>query len=174
MKKLDALIEKQTSAREEARLQSLFLCYSEACMVIGTSNTRSRLSFDCARIPGQYKVQIRVLDIHGDKHTTLFHARHDRTLDSVVSACSAENVTPIVLKKILIQDNNSRSGDIYVRYYQAGRPVAFDVTMFSALQANLFENAALKAVHALGAEEERKYGTHKKYSEEGILCVPLI
>ena len=82
-----------------------------------------------------------VLDIYGD-HAIACHgrgdaiARHDRIRDKLVSACSSANLSPVVEKKNLIPESQSRTGDIFVPTWKAGKPAAFDITVTSSLQSN--------------------------------------
>ena len=75
-----------------------------------------------------------VLDIYGD-YAIACHgrgdaiARHDRIRDKIVSACSSANLSPVVEKKNLIPESQSRPGDIFVPTWKAGKPAAFDVTL---------------------------------------------
>ena len=102
-----------------------------------------------------------VFDIYGD-HAIACHgwgdaiARHDRIRDKLVSACSSANLSPVVEKKNLIPESQSRPGDIFDPTWKAGKPAAFDVTVTSSLQSNSLTNAATKAGYALDAADERK------------------
>ena len=81
---------------------------------------------------------------------------------------------PMVQKKNLMPESNSRSDDIHVPSWQAGKPAAFFLNMILSLQNSSLANVALKAGHALETAEERKNGTHENNcSERGILNVPL-
>ena len=106
-----------------------------------------------------------VLDIYGD-HAIACHgrgdaiARHDRIRDNIVSACSSAKLSPVVEKKILSPESQSRPGDIFVPTLKAGKPAAFDVTVTSSLQSNSLTNAVKKAGYALDAADERQYCLH--------------
>ena len=120
-----------------------------------------------------------VLDIYGD-HAIACHgrgdaiARHDRIRDNLVSACSSANLSPVVEKKNLIPESQSRPGDIFVPTWKAGKPAAFDVTVTSSLQSNSLTNADTKAGYALDAADERKYCLHDdNCAKMGITFVPL-
>ena len=67
----------------------------------------------------------------------------------------------MVQKKNLIPESNSRSDDIHVPSWQAGKPAAFYLNMVSSLQNSSHANVALKAGHALETAEERKMARMK-------------
>ena len=101
-------------------------------------------------------------------------ARHGRIRDKIVSACSSASLSPVVEKENLIPENQTRSGDIFVPTWKAGKPAAFDVTVTSSLQSNSLTNAATKAGYALDASDERKYCIHdNNCAKMGITFVPL-
>ena len=90
-----------------------------------------------------------------------------------MSPCSSANLSPVVEKKKLIPEKQSRPGDIFVPTWKAGKPAAFDVTVTSSLQSNSLTNAATKAGYALDAADERKYCLHDdNCAKMGITFVP--
>ena len=99
-------------------------------------------------------------------------ARHDQIRDKIVSACSSANLSPVV-KKNLIPESQSRTGDIFVPTSKSGKPAASDVTVTSSLQSNCLTNAATKAEYAFGAADEKKYCLHDdNCAKMGIRFVP--
>ena len=81
-----------------------------------------------------------VFDNYGD-HAIACHgggdaiAGHDQIRDKIVSACSSANLSPVVEKKNLTPESQSRPGDIFVPTWKAWKPAAFDVTVTSSMQS---------------------------------------
>ena len=91
-----------------------------------------------------------------------------------MSACSSANLSPVVEKKNLIPETQSRPRDSFVPAWKAGKPAAFDVSVTSSLQSNPLTNAATKAGFELDAADERKYCLHDDYcTKKGFVLVPL-
>ena len=114
-----------------------------------------------------------VLDIYGHQAMACHGrgdaiARHDRIKDKIVSACSSAYLSPVLEKKNLIPESQSRSGDIFVPTWKAGKPAAFDITVTSSLQSNYLTNAATKAGYALDAADERKCCLHDDNCEKWV------
>ena len=100
-------------------------------------------------------------------------SRHDRVRDRIFAACSTANLAPVCEQKILIRDNNSRPGDIYLPSWSAGQPSALYATITSTLQPSLISDAA-RCAFALTNAEDWKYEHHaQKCTDIGIQFVPL-
>ena len=101
-------------------------------------------------------------------------SRHDRVRDTIMTACSSANLSPVYEQKHLLLENNSRPGDVYLPSFIAGQPAALDVTIKSPLQASLISDAARTCGFALTLAEDRKIGHHyQKCSDMGIHFIPL-
>ena len=88
-------------------------------------------------------------------HPTCVEIQHPDIIESAIELYQhAVKMAPEV-KKIPTPTCNSWPGDIYVPFWQADRPAAFDVTMTTYS----YENAAFGAGHALEASKAQKYGT---------------
>ena len=72
-------------------------------------------------------------------------ARHNRLWDKTISACSANNLSPIREQKNVKPEANSRPGDVYLPCWSTGQPVALDVTLTSPLQHTINSNASRKS-----------------------------
>ena len=101
-------------------------------------------------------------------------SRHDCMRDKIISACSGALFCAIREQKILLPDNNSRPGDIFLPVMNSGQPAALDVTVTSPLPSCFIINASEKSGFALSAAEDRKYEQNaKKCREVGIQFFPL-
>ena len=101
-------------------------------------------------------------------------SRHDRIRDRIASACSAANLSPVIVKGNLIAENSSRLGDVYLPSWKTGQSAALDITVTSSLQPNSIFHATEKSCYAIEAAEDRKYAQYeKKCAQLGFLFVPL-
>ena len=99
-------------------------------------------------------------------------SRHDRIRDRKASACSAADLSPVIEKRNLIEENNSRPGDVYLLSWKSGQSAALDITVTSSL--NIISHAAEKSGYAIEAAEDRKYAQYEKScAQQGILFVLL-
>ena len=126
--KLVDLIRNQTSTREKARLQSLCLPHSRAWLAAPPIPAIGlHLSAKKFQVSVNYRLGIAVydqeikcpycksgtLDTFGD-HAVACHGRgdaiprHDRIRDRTASSCLAANLSPVIEKRNLIAENNSR------------------------------------------------------------------
>ena len=173
--KFAALIRNQTSTREKARLQSPCLPPSGAWLSAPPIPARDlHLSAKEFQVSVKYRLGIAVydqerkcpfcrsgtLDTFGD-HAVACHgrgdviSRHDRICDRIASACSAANLSPVIEKRNLIAENNSRPGDFYLHSWKSGLSAALDRTVTSSLQPNVISHAAKKSGYAIEAAEDR-------------------
>ena len=120
-----------------------------------------------------------ILDTFGD-HAAAYHgrgdaiARHDRIRDRIASASSAANLCPVLEKRNLIAENNSRPGDVYLPSWKSGQSAALDITVTSSLQLNIISHPAQKSGYAIEAAEVRKYAQYENScAQQRILFVPL-
>ena len=119
------------------------------------------------------------LDIFGDDAVSCHGrgdiiSRHDRVRDTIMTACSSANLSPVFQQKYLLPENNSRPGDVYLPSFIAGQPEALDVTITSPLQACLISDAARTCGFALTLAEDKKIGQYyQKCSDMGIHFIPL-
>ena len=120
-----------------------------------------------------------ILNSFGD-HAVACHgrgdaiARHDRFRDRIASACSKANLSPVIEKRNLIAENNSRPEDVYLPSWKSGQSAALDITVTSSLQPNIISLAAEKSGYAIEAAEDRKYALYgNSFAQQGILFVPL-
>ena len=130
--KLAALIRNQMSTRERARIQSLCLPHSGTWLAALTIPAIGlHLSAKLFQISVKYRLGIvvydqerkcpycksGVLDTFGD-HAVACRgrgdaiARHDRISDRIASPYLAANLSPVIEKRNLIAENNSRPGDV--------------------------------------------------------------
>ena len=79
-------------------------------------------------------------------------SRHDRIRDRIASACSAANLSPVIEKRDLIAENNSRPGDVYLPSWKSGQSAALDINVTSSLQSNIIFHAAEKFGYAIEAD----------------------
>ena len=101
-------------------------------------------------------------------------SRHDRVRDCIASACSAANLSPVIEKRNLIAENNSRPGGVYLPSWKFGQSAALDITVTSSLQPNIISHSAEKSGYAIKAAEDRKYAQYENgCAQQGILFVPL-
>ena len=119
------------------------------------------------------------MDTFGD-HAVACHgrgdaiSRHDRIRDRIASTCSAANLSPVIEKRNLIAENNSRPGDVYLPCWKSGQSAALDITVTSSLQPNIISHAAEKSGYAIEAAEDRKYAQYENScAQQGIMFVPL-
>ena len=191
---LSNLLECQTSTREKARLLSLSLPQSGDWLTaapipalglhLQPNEFRAALKYllgvpiyDSDRRCPYCKSAI--LDIFGD-HAVSCHgrgdiiSRHDRVRDTIMTASSSANLSPVCEQKHLLPENNSRPGDVYLPSFIAGQPAALDVTITSPQQASLISDAARTCGFALTLAEDRKIGHYyQKCSDMGIHFIPL-
>ena len=119
------------------------------------------------------------LDTFGD-HAVACHgrgdaiSRHDRIRDRIASACLVANLSPVIEKRNLIAENNSRPGDVSLPCWKSGQSAALDITVTSSLQPNIISHAAEKSGYPIEAAEDRKYTEYENScAQQGILFVPL-
>ncbi|XP_075259889.1 uncharacterized protein LOC142351636 [Convolutriloba macropyga] len=192
--KLADLIRNQSSTREKARLQSLCLPHSGAWLAAPPIPALGlHLPAKEFQVSVKYRLGIAVydqerkcpycksgtLDTFGD-HAVACHgrgdaiSRHDRIRDRIASACSAANLSPIIEKRNLIAENNSRPGDVYLPCWKSGQSAALDITVTSSLQPNIISHASEKSGYAIEAAEDRKYAQYENScAQQGIMFVPL-
>ena len=83
-------------------------------------------------------------------------------------------MSPVIEKRNLIAENNSRPGDVYLPSWKSGQSAALDITMTSSLQPNIISHAAEKSGYAIEAAEDRKFAQYgNSCAQQGILFVPL-
>ena len=124
--------------REKARLQSLCLPHSGAWLgappipALGLHLLAKDFQFSV-----KYRLGIAVydqerkcpycrsgtLDTFGD-HAVACHGRHDRIRDCLASACLEANLAPVIEKRNLIAENNSRPGGVYLPSRKSGQSAA--------------------------------------------------
>ena len=192
--KLADLIRNQSSTREKARLQSLCLPHSGAWLTATPISALGlHLSAKEFQVSVKYRLGIAVydqerkcpycksgtLDTFGE-HAVACHgrgdaiSRHNRIRDRIASACSAANLSPVIEKRNLIAENNSRPGDVYLPCWKSGQSAALDITVTSSLQPNIISHAAEKSGYAIEAAEDRKYAQYENScAQQGIMFVPL-
>ena len=173
---LSDLLEVQTSTREKARLLSLSLPQSGAWLTASPipalglhlqpiefrAALKYRLGvplYDSDRCP---YCKSAILDIFGDRAVSCqgrgdIISRHDRVRDTIMTACSSANLSPVCEQKHLLPENNSRPGDVYLTSFIAGQPAALDVTITSPLQASLISDAARTCGFALTLAEDKDW-----------------
>ena len=130
MKLVAALIGNQTSTRERARLESLYLPRSGAWLAappiptlglhfLANVSVRYRLGIavddrerECSfcRSCILYTFIDRAVHCHGCGNAI---SRRNRNRNRIVSACSANNLSPVNEKRNPLAENNSRPGEIY-------------------------------------------------------------
>ena len=62
---------------------------------------------------------LEIMPFHGN-----IISRHDRVQDSIMTACSSANLSPVSEQKHLLPENNSRPVDVYLPSFIAGQPAA--------------------------------------------------
>ena len=140
---INNLLEGQTSTREKARLLYLSLPQSGAWLTaapipalglhLQPNEFQAALKhslgvplYDSNRRCPNFKSA--VLDIFGD-HAVSYHgrgdiiSRHDRVRDTIMTACSSANLSPVWEQKHLLPEKNSKPGDVYLPSFTAGQPV---------------------------------------------------
>ena len=106
-----------------------------------------------------------VIDIYGEHSLTCggrrdnIH-RHDRLRDKVFSSCVSANLSPLLEKKNLSCNNQSRTADVFLPSWTQGKPEALDVTVVSSLQSTIIANAAVTPGYALTYADGRKLAAH--------------
>ena len=131
----------QTSTREKARLRSLCLPHYVAWLTAQPIPAIGLLfSAKTIQVGVKFKLGIVVYDqgtksrycmsvtwdTFGD-HVVACHRRgdaiswHDRIRDRIASACSAANLSPVIERRNIIADNNSRPGDVYLPSWRSGQ-----------------------------------------------------
>ena len=99
---------------------------------------------------------------------------HDRKRDKKYQLARKLFCLPSVNGKILLPDNNTRPGDIFLLVWNAGQPAALDVTVTSPLQSSLIINASEKSGFALSAAEDRKYEQYAQNCSEVVIQFILL
>ena len=192
--KLADLIRNQTPTREKARLQSLLLPHSAAWLAARPIPAMGlHLLAKEFQVSVRYRLGIAVydqerkcpycksgtLDTFGD-HAVVCHGKgngiswHDRIRDRIASACSAANLSPVIEKRNLIGEKNSRPGNFYLPCWKFGQSAALDITVTSSLQPNIISHAAEKSGYAIEAAEDRKLAQYENScAQQGFFVRPI-
>ena len=76
-------------------------------------------------------------------------SRHNSLRDVIHNTAAAAALNPVKEGQHLLQGNNRRPADIYIRGWSAGRDAALDVTVINPLQEATVQGAAETPGHAL-------------------------
>ena len=121
----------------------------------------------------------KTTDVHGDHQVGCgedgdrIH-RHNLIRDTLFSAARTAALGPLKEASGIVVGSMSRPADIYLPYWQCGRPAALDVTVVSPLQKALISQAATTDGHALSVAVRRKMRDHDiPCHEAGVDFIPL-
>ena len=83
-------------------------------------------------------------------------------------------MAPVIEKRHLIAENNSRSGEVYLPSWKSGQSTASVITVTSLLQPNTISLAAEKSGYAFEVGEDQKHAQYENNCTQlGILFEPL-